>query len=158
MDDLNLTMKEYIKLEAKKVCRRDSGIDGNIDTQSHEFNKDFKTNHDILRESTNMEDYLIIVKVVIQKHFQEGLPFIFMIKNLYVSFGIPFDPKWFYKDGGYMMKLRRPRQVNRVHVLDFEGLTEDMSQGFTNRLRMVYIRAEGHVLFTIHAWRRLFEV
>ncbi|GKG04897.1 hypothetical protein Tco_0315284, partial [Tanacetum coccineum] len=49
------------------------------------------------------------------------------------------------------------RQVNRVHVLDFEGLTEDMRHELTDRLRMVYTEAEGHVLFTSHAWRRLFE-
>nr|GEV38742.1 hypothetical protein [Tanacetum cinerariifolium] len=49
-------------------------------------------------------------------------------------------------------------QVDQVHVLDFEGLTEDMRQGLTDRLRMVYTWAEGHVLFTSHAWRRLFEI
>nr|GEX52129.1 hypothetical protein [Tanacetum cinerariifolium] len=50
------------------------------------------------------------------------------------------------------------RQVNRVHILDFEGLTEEMREALTGRLRMVYTRAEGQVLFTIHAWRRVFEV
>ncbi|GKE77896.1 hypothetical protein Tco_1544016 [Tanacetum coccineum] len=53
------------------------------------------------------------------------------------------------------------RQVNRVQVLDFEGLTEEMRQTLTTRiktpkfipdlLRMVYIRAEGQVLFTSNA-------
>nr|GEU57537.1 hypothetical protein [Tanacetum cinerariifolium] len=28
--------------------------------------------------------------------------------NLYVPFGIPFDPKWYYKDGVYIRMLRRP--------------------------------------------------
>ncbi|GKC92308.1 hypothetical protein Tco_1157750 [Tanacetum coccineum] len=50
------------------------------------------------------------------------------------------------------------KQVNRVHILDFEGLTEEMRQGLTDRLRMIYTRAEGQVLFTRHAWRRLFEI
>ncbi|GKC38106.1 hypothetical protein Tco_1050490, partial [Tanacetum coccineum] len=189
MDDSNLTMEEYIELEAKKARRRgqtfnwktatyvkvsnlktdsdndndevnipsndvvverlDSGIDVNIDTQSHEFDKDFETNHDIHRESSNMEYYLIIIKVAIQKHFHEGMPFIFMIKNLYVSFGIPFDPKRFYKDGGYTMKLRRPR---------YGTTTPQGLEGLTDRLRMVYSGAEGHVLFTSHALRRLLEI
>ncbi|GJZ78761.1 hypothetical protein Tco_0643598, partial [Tanacetum coccineum] len=34
-----------------------------------------------------------------------------LIKNLYVSFGIPFDPKWYYKDGVYTRMLRRPRII-----------------------------------------------
>ncbi|GJZ48741.1 hypothetical protein Tco_0602573 [Tanacetum coccineum] len=35
------------------------------------------------------------------------------------------------------------RQVNRVHVLDFKGLTDEMRQALTDRLRMVYTGAEG---------------
>ncbi|GJZ49053.1 hypothetical protein Tco_0603243, partial [Tanacetum coccineum] len=50
------------------------------------------------------------------------------------------------------------RQVNRVHILDFEGLIVEMRQALTDRLRMVYTGAEGHMLFTSHAWRRLFEI
>ncbi|GKD20688.1 hypothetical protein Tco_1222391 [Tanacetum coccineum] len=61
-----------------------------------------------------------------------------LVKNLYVPFGIPFDPKRYYKDGVYTRMLRRPRrQVNRVHILDFEGLTPDMRQDLTKRLRML---------------------
>ncbi|GKB45222.1 hypothetical protein Tco_0890164 [Tanacetum coccineum] len=50
------------------------------------------------------------------------------------------------------------RQVNQVHILDFEGLTKEMRQGLTDRLKMVYTGAEGQVLFTSYAWRRLFEI
>ncbi|GKF96363.1 hypothetical protein Tco_0289098, partial [Tanacetum coccineum] len=32
------------------------------------------------------------------------------------------------------------RQVNRVHILDFEGLTPDMRQDLAERKRMVYTR------------------
>ncbi|GKD94890.1 hypothetical protein Tco_1374727, partial [Tanacetum coccineum] len=46
------------------------------------------------------------------------------------------------------------RQVNRVHVLDFEGLTKGMRQTLIDRLRMVYTRAKGQDLFTSHAWRK----
>ncbi|GKD78724.1 hypothetical protein Tco_1341345, partial [Tanacetum coccineum] len=48
--------------------------------------------------------------------------------------------------------------VNRVHILDFAGLTEEMRQTLAVRLRMVYTRDDGQELFTSHAWRRLFEV
>ncbi|GKE93155.1 hypothetical protein Tco_1574250, partial [Tanacetum coccineum] len=35
------------------------------------------------------------------------------------------------------------RQVNRVHILDFEGLTPDMRQDLAERLRMAYTRDDG---------------
>ncbi|GJR08654.1 hypothetical protein Tco_0791306 [Tanacetum coccineum] len=41
-------------------------------------------------------------------HFVNGMLFN-LIKNLYVSFGIPFDPKRYYKDGDCARMLRRPR-------------------------------------------------
>ncbi|GJS39707.1 hypothetical protein Tco_0564750 [Tanacetum coccineum] len=44
--------------------------------------------------------------------------------------------------------------------LELRGIygLEEMGQGLTDRLRMVYTRTEGQVLFTSHAWRRLFEI
>ncbi|GKA81123.1 hypothetical protein Tco_0787815 [Tanacetum coccineum] len=45
--------------------------------------------------------------------------------------------------------------VNRVHVLDFEGLTPGIRHDLAVRLRMVYTR-EGQQVFVSHAWRRSF--
>nr|GEW53126.1 hypothetical protein [Tanacetum cinerariifolium] len=50
------------------------------------------------------------------------------------------------------------RRVNRVHVLDFAGMTKEMGKTLDNRMRMVYTGAEGHVLFNSHAWGRLLEI
>ncbi|GJX59770.1 putative reverse transcriptase domain-containing protein [Tanacetum coccineum] len=50
------------------------------------------------------------------------------------------------------------RQVNRVHILDFEGLTPDMRQDLAERLRMVYTGDDGQEVFVSHSWRRLFEI
>ncbi|GJY01472.1 hypothetical protein Tco_0359624 [Tanacetum coccineum] len=50
------------------------------------------------------------------------------------------------------------RQVNRVHMLDFKGLTPDMRQDLAERLRMVYTRDDGQEVFVSHAWRRLFKI
>ncbi|GKF01444.1 hypothetical protein Tco_0028367, partial [Tanacetum coccineum] len=50
------------------------------------------------------------------------------------------------------------RSVNRVHVLNFTGLTEEMRHTLASRLRMVYTGDDKHELFTSHAWRRLFEI
>ncbi|GJY77899.1 hypothetical protein Tco_0483700 [Tanacetum coccineum] len=67
MDNPDFIMEEYIKLKAEKARRcgqtfnwetatyndvivvveiSDSGIDANVDTQYHEFDEDFETNHD----------------------------------------------------------------------------------------------------------------
>nr|GEV93734.1 reverse transcriptase domain-containing protein [Tanacetum cinerariifolium] len=37
-------------------------------------------------------------------------------------------------------------------------LTEEMRQNLAVKIRMVYTRAEGQILFTSHVWRRLFEI
>ncbi|GJW99275.1 hypothetical protein Tco_0183189 [Tanacetum coccineum] len=79
----------------------DSDIDTNVDTYSHAFGENFETNHDTPSKTFTIKDFVIMIKVVIQKCFSEGMSLIFIIKNLYVLFGIPFDPKRFYKDGAY---------------------------------------------------------
>nr|GEX37506.1 hypothetical protein [Tanacetum cinerariifolium] len=50
------------------------------------------------------------------------------------------------------------RDANRVYVLGFTGLTEETGQTLADRMRMVFIGAKGQVMFTSHAWRRLFEI
>ncbi|GKE11773.1 hypothetical protein Tco_1415324, partial [Tanacetum coccineum] len=50
------------------------------------------------------------------------------------------------------------RQMHRLQVLDFEALTGEMDQAITARLKMDHIRGDGQVVFTSHAWRRLFEI
>ncbi|GJZ84104.1 hypothetical protein Tco_0649443 [Tanacetum coccineum] len=49
-------------------------------------------------------------------------------------------------------------QVNRVHILDFEGLNPNMRQDLVERLRMVYTGDDGQDVFVSHAWRRLFGI
>nr|GEV10833.1 hypothetical protein [Tanacetum cinerariifolium] len=50
------------------------------------------------------------------------------------------------------------RPVNRVHLLDFAGLSDGMRHTLRDRLSMVYAGDDMEVLFTSHAWMRLFEV
>nr|GEZ49402.1 hypothetical protein [Tanacetum cinerariifolium] len=101
IDEVNLPHNDVV------IEQLDNNIDYNVDTQSHEFDENFKTNHDIHSEPFDMEGYLIIIKVMIQMRFHEGMPLNFIIKDLYVPFGILFDPKRFYKDGISTKKLRR---------------------------------------------------
>nr|GEZ04482.1 hypothetical protein [Tanacetum cinerariifolium] len=134
--EINISSKE-IAIEPS-----DSVVDTNFDAQSYKFKESFEMNHDIRHKSFIMEDYFTMIKVMIQKRFYEGMPLIFIIKNLYVPFGIPFDPKRFYKDDAYMKncggqwRLERiyDRQVHRVHALDFDTLTEEMRGALADRL------------------------
>ncbi|GKF62751.1 hypothetical protein Tco_0182805, partial [Tanacetum coccineum] len=57
-----------------------------------------KTSHDTISDSFTTKAF--VINIMIQKYFNEGMP-LNIIKNLYVPFGIPFDPKMFYKDGAY---------------------------------------------------------
>ncbi|GJX91727.1 hypothetical protein Tco_0345053 [Tanacetum coccineum] len=126
------------------VEQLDNGVH-NVDTQSHEFDEDLETNHDIHRKSFNMGDYLMI-EVMIQKRFYEGMPLIFIIKDFYVPFSIPFDPKRFYKDGVCTRKLRRPRIAEGIFDLDVAGTLQFQLGG--TRCRMSWEVADKGDLST----------
>ncbi|GJX37445.1 hypothetical protein Tco_0250748 [Tanacetum coccineum] len=42
------------------------------------------------------------------------------------------------------LKMVFGRQVNRVHILDFKGLTPDIRQDLAERMRMIYTGDDGH--------------
>ncbi|GJY86102.1 hypothetical protein Tco_0500128 [Tanacetum coccineum] len=50
------------------------------------------------------------------------------------------------------------RQVNRVHILNFKGLTLDMRQYLAERMRMVYTGDDGYEVFVSHTLRGLFRI
>ncbi|GKB11949.1 hypothetical protein Tco_0845872 [Tanacetum coccineum] len=64
-------------------------------------NKLFETSHDTSNKFFKTETFVkeLNCNIVTCNFFNKGMPFVFLIKNLYVPFGIPFDPKLFYKDG-----------------------------------------------------------
>ncbi|GKE40241.1 hypothetical protein Tco_1463646, partial [Tanacetum coccineum] len=182
-------------------------LGGNENTQGSM--KFLEASHDKIDKIFIMESFVKKLDVNIMAwNYLNNVMLLNLIKNLYVSFGIPFDPKRYYKDGVYTRMLRRPRyifftllelgklvskngydvleqygnrkvegytkeivhgfeqrletifgrQVNRVHVLDFKGLTLEMRRDLTERLRMVYTEDDGQEIFVSHAWRRLFEI
>nr|GEW54145.1 Ty3/gypsy retrotransposon protein [Tanacetum cinerariifolium] len=106
-------------------------------------NKLLKESHDKIRKVFIMRSFVmeLNVNIVAWNHFVNGMLFN-LIKNLY-PFSILFYPKWYYKDSDCARMLQRPRHVNQVHILDFEGLTPDMRQDLAERMRMVYIRDDG---------------
>ncbi|GJZ85525.1 hypothetical protein Tco_0650864 [Tanacetum coccineum] len=71
----------------------------NVDTQGS--NKLLETSHDTSNKFFKTETFIknLNVNILTCNHLSNGMSFIFLIKNLYMPFGIPFDPKLFYKDG-----------------------------------------------------------
>ncbi|GJW22102.1 hypothetical protein Tco_0032724 [Tanacetum coccineum] len=71
-------------------------------------NKILKKGHDKIRKNFIMGSFIVGLNVSIMawNHFVNGMLFN-IIKNLYMPFDIPFDPKRYYKDGDYARMLRR---------------------------------------------------
>ncbi|GJR30084.1 hypothetical protein Tco_1106316 [Tanacetum coccineum] len=67
---------------------------------THESNKLLETRHDTSNKIFKTETFImeLNVNIVGWNYLNNGM-LLNLIKNLYVSFGIPFDPKLFYKDG-----------------------------------------------------------
>ncbi|GJZ42863.1 hypothetical protein Tco_0590118 [Tanacetum coccineum] len=68
---------------------------------AHGSNKLLETSHDTSNKFFKTETFIMGLNfnIMTWNHLNKGMSFIFLIKNLYVPFGIPFDPKLFYKDG-----------------------------------------------------------
>ncbi|GKC57076.1 hypothetical protein Tco_1084674 [Tanacetum coccineum] len=79
-------------------------------------NKLLEESHDKINKVFIMRSFVmeLNVNVVAWNHLVNGMLFN-LIKNLYVPFGIPFDPKRYYKDGDYARMLRRPRFLDTAY-------------------------------------------
>ncbi|GJT05324.1 hypothetical protein Tco_0839786 [Tanacetum coccineum] len=82
---------------------------GNVNTQGS--NKLLEASHDKINKVFVMEDIMELnVNIMAWNDLVNGM-LLNLIKNLYVPFGILFDPKRYYKDGVYTRMLRRPWYV-----------------------------------------------
>ncbi|GJZ44615.1 hypothetical protein Tco_0591870 [Tanacetum coccineum] len=72
-----------------------------VGAYAHESNKLLQTSHDTSNKIFKTKTFIkrLNFNIMTWNHLNKGMSFIFLIKNLYVPFGIPFDPKLFYKDG-----------------------------------------------------------
>ncbi|GKE14701.1 hypothetical protein Tco_1422278 [Tanacetum coccineum] len=75
-------------------------INIDVGAYAHGSNKLLETSHDTSNKFFKTETFIkeLNFNIVTWNYLNKGMPFIFIIKNLYVPFGIPFDPKLFYKD------------------------------------------------------------
>ncbi|GKD29691.1 hypothetical protein Tco_1240469 [Tanacetum coccineum] len=85
---------------------------GNENTQGS--NKLLKESHDKINKVFIIKSFVteLNVNIVDWNYLVNGMLFN-LVKNLYVSFGILFDPKRYYKDGDCARILRRPSQQIR---------------------------------------------
>ncbi|GJY20855.1 hypothetical protein Tco_0393421 [Tanacetum coccineum] len=76
-------------------------INTDVGAYAHESNKLLETSHDTSNKFFKTKTFIkgLNFNIMTWNHLNKGMSFIFLIKNLYVPFGIPFDPKLFYKDG-----------------------------------------------------------
>ncbi|GJW35133.1 hypothetical protein Tco_0058053 [Tanacetum coccineum] len=83
-------------------------LGGNENTQW--LNKLLEASHDKINKVFIMKSFVmeLNVNIVAWNYLVNGMLFN-LIKNLYVPFGIPFEPKLYYKDGDFTRMLRRPR-------------------------------------------------
>ncbi|GJR90730.1 hypothetical protein Tco_0214741 [Tanacetum coccineum] len=76
-------------------------INTDVDAYAHESNKLLETSHDTSNKFFKTKTFVkeLNVNIMACNYLNKGMSFIFLIKNLYVPFGILFDPKLLYKDG-----------------------------------------------------------
>ncbi|GKA06085.1 hypothetical protein Tco_0685205 [Tanacetum coccineum] len=76
-------------------------INTDVGAYALESNKLLETSHDTYNKFFKTETFIkgLNFNIMTWNHLNKEMSFIFLIKNLYVPFGIPFDPKLFYKDG-----------------------------------------------------------
>ncbi|GKC56198.1 hypothetical protein Tco_1083796, partial [Tanacetum coccineum] len=76
-------------------------INTDVGAYAHGSNKLLETSHDTSNKFFKTRIFIkeLNLNIMTCNHLNKGMSFIFLIKNLYVPFGIPFDPKLFYKDG-----------------------------------------------------------
>nr|GEY65782.1 zinc finger, CCHC-type [Tanacetum cinerariifolium] len=126
------------KLSSENILIKplDGGINTNLNTYAHAFDENIGTNHDIPSKSITIEDFVITFKIMIQRYFNEGMP-LMIIKNLSMPFGIPFEPKLFYKDGACKSVAEAECLVSRnrcgAGVPPYDLLTPTSEPGVTGR-------------------------
>ncbi|GJZ88845.1 hypothetical protein Tco_0660627 [Tanacetum coccineum] len=153
----------------KTIKDNDDNIDITQLSRSNVLNIDAKRsnelpriNHDKTNKVFNEKFFIMTLDadIVSWNYFNNWMP-LNLIKNLYVPFGIPLDPKRYYKDDMAPLphrNLRHPWLLYQVGGYD-EGIVHNgMRQTLKDRLSMMYAGDDEEALFTSHAWRRLFEL
>nr|GFB85425.1 hypothetical protein [Tanacetum cinerariifolium] len=159
--------EEYIRLEEEKARRH--GKVYNWETTKYgkiRYDEDVHDLRSVKTESLAIDfnDELSSKKTISCE------PTVSSLNNNEIDFRISFDESddEDYTVEGYTegivydfedrLKTIFGRQVNQVHLLEFERLTPEIRQDLAERLRMVYTGDDGQEIFMSYSWRRLFEI
>nr|GEU87257.1 hypothetical protein [Tanacetum cinerariifolium] len=116
-----------------------------VNENTQRLNELLEASHDKINKVFIMKSFVmeLNVNIVAWNYLVNGMLFN-LIKNLYVPFGIPFDPKWYYKDGDCTRMLWRPRD-QRLKYLRFEGVqyTEGDTVDYESRGRVCSLAEPG---------------
>ncbi|GJW73847.1 hypothetical protein Tco_0133217 [Tanacetum coccineum] len=138
----NIICLDDLKLEKDNDDNIMQSFEGNEIT--HGSTMLFETSHDKNTKSLITGSFVINlnIKIVIWKYYANGMLF-YLIMNLCAPFGVPFNPKRYYKDGDFAIMLRRPRleriytrEIHRVQVIDFQGMPELLRDGLFARMSL----------------------
>nr|GEX73492.1 hypothetical protein [Tanacetum cinerariifolium] len=166
MDDPNITMEEYIRLEEEKAQSRGETFNWQTATfgntkkyeDENDYSIDFETKFPaIVFDNTSTSDATLSYeptvsppdinkvdfKISLDKSDDEDYTWLRYQTEEY-TIGIVHDFEW-------ILKTIWDRSVNRVYILDFEGLTPEIRQDLAMRLRMVYTGKDGQ---QDHTWSR----
>ncbi|GKA08517.1 RNA-directed DNA polymerase, eukaryota [Tanacetum coccineum] len=98
-DDFKLDTDNNNKIDIERPSRDMSvtPIPDVINVNAQGSNKNSETSHDTSNKFLKTETFIkkLNVNIMACNYLNNGM----LLKNLYVPFGIPFDPKLFYKDG-----------------------------------------------------------
>ncbi|GJZ10597.1 hypothetical protein Tco_0545356 [Tanacetum coccineum] len=158
MDNPDITMEEYIQLEAEKDRRHGQTFNWETATYSKVYYEDIDYLKDfeieflaIIYNDALTSDPKVSSEPTISAHHAKK-------RHAWLRYeGQEYTDEIIYNFKERLDRIFK-REVNRVQVLDFEELTDEMGKAVTNRLRMDHTNAQGHIVFTSHAWRRLFKI
>ncbi|GJW90626.1 retrovirus-related pol polyprotein from transposon opus [Tanacetum coccineum] len=170
MEDPNITMEEYIRLEEEKARRHAIVFNDTLTSQvaiscepTVSSLNDKKIDFRISFDESDDEDYTVIYD---KNSFSYK---IICVDNLKTdsendndkvnmpSFPSP-EPMVNIADFEERLEKIYGREMHQVQVFNFRGLIDLMADGFSGRMLMEHREAQGQSMFTSRAWRRLFEV
>ncbi|GKD97080.1 hypothetical protein Tco_1380977 [Tanacetum coccineum] len=155
MDDPNITMEEYIKLEEEKARKR--GKVFNWETAKHGkiwYDEDI---HNLGSFKTEFSAIAFNDGVSSKKHYLVN-PRLAFRSTINGIIRMEFIQECC---GGQDMALPphdQRHQYLRLQVFNFGGLPDLMAEGLSARMLMEHRDAQGVSLFTSRVWRRLFDI
>ncbi|GJV98745.1 hypothetical protein Tco_1553997 [Tanacetum coccineum] len=159
MDDPNITMKEYIRLEEEKAQKLRKVF--NWETAKYGkiwYDEDI---HDLRSAETEFPSIIFNDNLTLNETLSCE-PTIGSLNNKEIDFRISFDESddedyTVYTKGDiadFEMRLAKiyKREVHRVQVFDFGRLPDLMAEGLSSRMLMEHKDAQGQSVFTSQSW------